>query len=80
LPSLDGQIKPGGFENSRNRRVLLASENRLRAKGNFISRFKVIWVVQSPRAKYFAFHLALIGGYCRASRLDRRGVARRHGR
>jgi hypothetical protein len=28
--------------------------DRVRAKSNFASRFKLIWVVQSPREKYFA--------------------------
>jgi len=32
------------------------SQNPLRAKSNFLSNLKLIWVVQSPTKKYFAFH------------------------
>jgi hypothetical protein len=28
----------------------------LRLKSNFLSNLKLIWVVQSPMQKYFAFH------------------------
>jgi len=52
----------------------------VRQCAKFASGFNLIWVVQSLAQKYFAFHSSPIGGYSRASRLDRRGVAHRHGR
>ena len=33
-----------------------ATQNPVRPKSNFRSNLKLIWVVQSPTKKYFAFH------------------------
>jgi hypothetical protein len=41
-------------------------KNPLRLNRNLLSRFKVIWVVQSRSQKYSAFHLTQISGYFRA--------------
>ena len=43
-------------------------ENALRQKTNFPSRFKLIWVVQSCREKYFAFRITQITSILRPSR------------
>jgi len=36
--------------------LVAARTNPLRLKSNFLSNFKLIWAVQSPAQKYFAFH------------------------
>ncbi|WP_210183161.1 hypothetical protein, partial [Bradyrhizobium lablabi] len=52
----------------------LRTKNPLRAKSNFLSRFKLIWVVQLSARKYSAFHPTQISGNFRASRPGKRGV------
>jgi hypothetical protein len=48
----------------------------MRAKPNLLKRFNLIWVVQSWREKYFAFHPPPIDGYLALSRLTQRGASR----
>ncbi len=48
--SPDGQSLHRAIPDTR----LLPLKNRVRAQANFVNRIKLIWVVQSPRKKYFA--------------------------
>jgi hypothetical protein len=55
--------------------------NRLRANRNFLNRFNLIWVVQSPRKKYFASPRTQITSDPKPSRSPLRGALRdRHER
>src|SRR5215469_18098702 len=48
----------------------------MRAKGIFLRRFNLIWVVQWYAQKHFAFHRPQIGGYSRHPGFATRGVSR----
>ncbi len=50
------------------------SKIRMRAKSNFLNQFKLIWVVQSPAKKHFAFHPHPAHGFLASSRLTQRDV------
>jgi hypothetical protein len=54
-------------------------EKAVRVKRKLLKRFNLIWVVQSPLAKYFAFPSPQINGYSRAVSSRQEGrIARRH--
>jgi hypothetical protein len=57
-----------------------AARNRVRQNAIFVRWFKLIWVVQSPCEKYFAFAVRQIKGTNPASCAHKRGVAHRHER
>lgn len=49
----------------------------MRAKGNLLKRFKLIWVVQSYAEKYSAWPVGQITATClRRPALDKRGASR----
>jgi hypothetical protein len=48
-------------------------QNRVRVKSDFLSRFKLIWVVQSRWKKYFAFRAPQISGTFAPSRAHTEG-------
>jgi hypothetical protein len=50
------------------------AKKTVRENANFANGFKLIWVVQSPRAKYIASLSTAIDGFISPSRLKKRGV------
>jgi hypothetical protein len=53
----------------------------LRANGDLLNNFRLIWVIQPPEQKYSAFHPIQISGYFRAvPSLQEGRIARRHER
>jgi hypothetical protein len=55
------------------REWLKAAEIPLRVKSNLSCQIKLIWVVQSPAKKYFAFRFFRNVSFFASSRLDQRG-------